>query len=473
MPGTIELIMERYVYIFNIFISVYLAGYTFILLLGTVYGALDILKRERLENLHNILEHSFYYPISVLVPVYNEGETGVMTVENVLKQEYRLFEVIIIDDGSTDNSKRLMIDRFNLTREYNRPIRYQVSCKPINEVYTGKIDGKNITLISKINGGCKADAINAGINVCEFPYFLNMDGDEILQRDALVKVARAIMEDDDVIGVGGNIRISNNVEFENAMPSRFHFGRKILPDVQTLEYGRNFAGAKILHNNWNANLIISGGFGVFKKSAVIEVGGYDTQSLGEDFELTMRLHEYYRRNKKRYLMKYVEDSVCWTQAPENYRDLRKQRSRWQCGLIQTIDKYKKILFNPRYGVIGMITFPIYIIYELLAPTVMIMGWVAIIFSILLKNVNFPFVLIVYLIYVVFSIMLTMLSYVGNCYRKMEYVSILDIVRIIFVGLYEAFICRIYLTIINFIVVFRMKKTASTWESPTRVAIKSK
>lgn len=467
-----EIFMERYVYIFNIFVSFYLAGYTLVLIAGTVYGALDILRQERLENLHNILEHDFYYPVSVLIPVFNEGMTGVQTVENVLRQDYKLFEVIIIDDGSTDDTKQLMIDTFKLKLEHDRPIRYRVPCQIIEEVYSGKYFGRSITLISKKNGGCKADATNAGINICNYPYFLNMDGDEILQRDALVKVARAIMEDDNVIGVGGNLRISNNVEFREAMPYKFHFGRKLLPDVQTLEYGRNFAGAKILHNNWNANLNISGGYGVFKKSAIIEVGGFDTQSMGEDFELTMRLHEHFRKSKTPYLMKYVEDSVCWTQAPQTYKDLRKQRERWQCGLLQTIVKYKHMILNPRYGLIGMVTLPIHIIYELFAPTVMILGWLAIAFSILLKNVNFPFVLIVYMIYVIFSIMLTMLSYIGNCYRKMEKITLLDLFKIVIFGLYEAFICRVYLSLVQFLVVFRMKKTAAKWESPTRVVVKS-
>ena len=224
-----EIFMERYVYIFNIFVSFYLAGYTLVLLAGTVYGALDILKCERLENLHNILEHEYYYPISILVPAYNEGMTGVQTVENVLKQDYKLFEVIIVDDGSSDDTKQLMIDHFHLKQEHDRPIRYLVKCQPIEEVYSGKYLGREITLISKKNGGCKADAVNAGINVSNYPYFLNMDGDEILQRDALVKIARAIMEDDNVIGVGGNLRISNNVEFREAMPYKFHFGRTLLP----------------------------------------------------------------------------------------------------------------------------------------------------------------------------------------------------------------------------------------------------
>ena len=446
--------------------------YILILLAGTVYGALDILREERLAQMHNILEHDFYYPVSILVPVYNEGMTGIQTVENVLKQDYRLFEVVIIDDGSKDNTKQLMVDTFGLEREYDRPIRYLVPCKQITEVYSGRYKDRDIILISKINGGSKADAINAGINISNYPYFLNMDGDEILQRNALKRVARAILKNDNTIAVGGNLRISNNVSFVDAMPKNLREGRNLLADIQTLEYGRNFAGAKILHNRWNANLIISGGYGVFKKSAVVEVGGYDTKSLGEDFEMTMRLHRHFKKNKKPYLMTYVEESVCWTQAPATYKDLKKQRRRWHCGLIQTLWKYRGMIFNPRYGTVGLGTLPIQIFYELLAPTVMILGWIAIIFSILLENVNFPFVLFVYLIYVMFSILLTMLSYVGNNYRKHESVHMIDLFRILGWGFYEAFVYRVYLTLVEFFVVFRYKKIASKWESPARVDIKA-
>lgn len=466
----LELFMERYVVIFNVFIAVYLALYTFILLSNTVYGAFRILKDEKLETLHNVLEHDFYYPVSILIPVYNEGKTGLQTVENVLKQDYRLFEVVIIDDGSTDQTKQLVIDHFSLEREYDRPIRYLVPCRPIQEVYTGRYQGKEITLISKANGGCKADAVNAGINICKYPYFLNMDGDEILQKDALVRVARAIMEDDNVIGVGGNLRISNSVEFKDAMPVRLNFGKKLLPDIQTLEYSRNFAGARILHNHWNANLIISGGYGVFKKSAVVEAGGYNSKSVGEDFEITLRLHKYFKDQKKPYLMKYVEDSVCWTQAPEKFAGLKKQRRRWHCGLMQTLYNYRRMILNPKYGVVGMLMLPIHILYELLAPVVMILGWVAIAFSLLLKDLNFPFVLFMYLVFVFFNILLTELSYAGNCYRKKERVTAATLLKIFFIELYEAFIYRTYVSLVQFFSVFHFRKVARKWESPERVEV---
>ncbi|MCR5283895.1 MAG: glycosyltransferase [Lachnospiraceae bacterium] len=461
-----------YVVYFNIFIAIYLLIYTIFLMVNMVYGALHILRSVRLERLHNVLEHDFYYPISIMIPLYNEGKTGLQTVDNVLKQDYRLFEIIIIDDGSTDDTKQLCIDRYHLTQEIDRPIRYQVPCQQIKEVYAGIYEGRAITLISKVNGRTKADAVNAGINVCNYPYFVNMDGDEILQKDALKWAARAILEEDNVIGVGGNLRISNGVQFRDAIPSFFHFGKNLLPDIQTLEYGRNFAGARIFHNVWNANLIISGGYGVFKKSAVVEVGGYDSTSMGEDMEMTIRLHKHFMDKKEPYVMKYVEDSVCWTQAPHTFSDLRRQRQRWQCGLVQTIGKYKKMILNPKYGIVGMFMFPYMIAYELITPILMLMGWLCIAASFYLNIANFPFILFLYILFVFFSIVLTMLSYFANCYRRRERISFLDVFMILGLGLFEAFVYRTFVAVVSFAAFFKKKTLKQAWKSPTRVEVKA-
>ena len=169
-------------------------------------------------------------------------------------------------------------------------------------------------------------------------------------------------------------------------------------------------------------------------------------------------------------MKYVEDSVCWTQAPQSYGDLGRQRRRWQCGLIQTLAKFRHMIFNPRYGVVGMVMLPYHIAYELLAPTIMILGWLAIAFSLVLEDFNFPFVVVVYMIYVLFSIMLTALSYIGNCYRKGERVTVLTAVKILALGLYEAFVYRPFVSVVQFVAQFRLKKAAKTWASPRRVQI---
>lgn len=465
-------IIRKFVVCCNYFFAGYLVVYATYLIICGLYGSIKMYRYRRLEQLHNVLEHAFYYPISILVPAYNEGETAVQTVKNLLKQEYRLFEIVVIDDGSKDNTKQLLIDAFSLKPEPDRPIRYTVPCKPVHEIYTGKQNNIRIILISKDNGGCKADAINAGINVAAYPYIVCMDGDEILQRDALKYACRAILGNDNVIAVGGNIKISNNVKFSNAMPVSSKLGKNILVNMQVLEYGRSFIGAKIFQNKLNANLIVSGGYGIFNKAAVIEVGGYDPKSIGEDMELTLRLHQHYRKNKKKYSMQYVPDSVCWTQGPETFRDLRRQRERWQCGLLQTLKKYRKMILNPKYGVIGLFMLPYNIIYELLNPVFMLLGDFVILWSIFDKTINVPFVIYLYLAYVFFGIILTTVSFLDKTYMNEDSFTPGDVIKCLLIGIAEAFFLRPYLTIINFLAFFKIKKIALKWDSPARVKVES-
>ncbi len=467
-----ENILRHLIIFSNIFFFFFLIIYSTYLLICGVYGSVKMYRYRKMERLHNELEHEFYFPISIIVPVYNEGTTGVQTVQNLLKQDYTHYEIVIVDDGSKDNTKELMIEAFSLKKEKYRPVRYVVPCKPVREVYSARRGDVLITLISKENGGCKADAVNAGINVSAYPYFVNMDGDEILQKDALKYVGRAFLEDDHVIAAGGNLKISNNARFSDAMPVSDPFGKNLVVDMQMVEYGRSFIGSRMFQNMLNMNLIISGGYGVFKKSAVVEIGGYDSKSMGEDMELTIHLHEYYRKNKKPYVMKYVPDSVCWTQAPESMKDLTRQRERWNCGLLQTLKKYKHMILNVKYGCIGMFMLPYMIIYELLAPAFVLLGIVVIAGGLILGVLNVPFVICLNVLYFLFGIIFSMVSYLDNIYTKTNFVTGKDICKGLLVCFLDVLFFRPYLMCVGFKSYFSSKKVAGKWVSPNRVKVET-
>jgi biofilm PGA synthesis N-glycosyltransferase PgaC len=456
----------------NWFFLFYLLIYATFLLISNLAGNVRMYECRRKERLQNILNHEFYFPVSIIVPAFNESLTILTSIDNLVKLDYRQYEIIIVDDGSTDDTKAKVIEHFGLRQDRNRPIRYSVPCHPIREIYVGKAGRIPIILISKENGKCKADASNAGINVMSYPYFVNMDADEILQKDALQFAFRAILEDDNVIGVGGNIKISNGVQFRDAMPVSSRLGTNLISDMQVMEYGRSFIGARIFHNIFNANLIISGGFGVFKRSAVEKVGGFSTDSMGEDMELTMKLHSYYRKNRLRYQMKYVPDAVCWTQAPFNMKSLRKQRERWHCGLMQTIWKYRSMILNPKYGAISLFSMPYAIFYELFCPFFIVLGWFVIIASTLLHIINVPYVIYVFLLYVVFGVLLTMVSFGDKAFMKTDFISSHDIPRALCLSLLDAFFFRPYLFIIEFFAFFKFGKLKNGWVSPERTTFKA-
>ncbi len=461
-------IFTRY---FNAFITVYLWIYTLYLLVCCLGGAWNATRRRRMESLHNVIDHEYYYPISILVPAYNEELGIVQTVNNLLKLEFRRYEIVVIDDGSKDDTKRRLLDAFPLARELSRPIRYWINCHTINEIYSCRVGEVLITLISKENGGCKADAINAGINVAAYPYIINMDGDEILQKDSLRLACRALLEDSNVVGVGGNIKISNDVRFRDAMPVSGGMGKNAVVNMQILEYSRGFLGSRVFQDLMNANLIISGGYGLFKKEALIAIGGYDPKSKGEDMEVTVKLQQYYRKNKTPFSLRFVPESICWTQGPASLKDLRSQRLRWHCGLIQTITKYKSMILNPRYGIVGMFMLPYMIMYELLSPIFMVLGCISTLLSILLGSNSIIAMAAAFGMYVLLGLILTAITYIDNRYCPDEKLTFAEMAKVILYGLADAFFFRPFIALVNFTAFFKYKKiTTSKWVSPVRVKV---
>ncbi len=471
MIAALRTAAEYFTRYFNAFITVYLWVYTIYLLVCCLGGAFDVGRRRRMESLHNVIDHEYYYPISILVPAYNEETAIVQTVRNLLRLEFKRYEIVVIDDGSKDGTKQCMLDAFPLALESARPIRYQVTCHPIHEIYSCRMGEVLITLISKENGGCKADAVNAGINVATYPYVINMDGDEILQKDSLRLACRALLESSNVIGVGGNIKISNNMRFRDAMPVSGGMGSNAVVNMQILEYSRGFLGTRMFQDILNANLIISGGYGLFKKDALIEMGGYDPVSKGEDMEITVKLQQYFRKHKIPFSMRFVPESICWTQGPANLKDLKAQRLRWHCGLMQTIIKYRSMILNPRYGVVGMFMLPYIILYELMSPIFMVLGCISTALCLVLGSTSIISAAVAFLMYVLLGLILTTITYIDNRYCPQEKLTFREMVKVVFYGLLDAFFFRPYIALVNFTAFFRYRKiTKSKWVSPERIKV---
>ena len=350
--------------IFETFFVVYLIGYASFLFASVIMGSNEVFEGLKKRQLRNEIHHEYYVPISIIVPAYNEEVTITETIKSLLKLDYRSYEIIVVNDGSKDSTGEIVAKNFDL-HQVNRPIRRQVPCKNPVTIYEG-VGGKNvsITLINKENGG-KADSINMGINASKYPYFVCMDADSILEKDSLTKLAIPVLENQDVVAVGSMIRICNDSVFKDGELVELRLPKKIIPAFQVLEYERSFLASRILLDKFNANLIISGAFGLFKKDAAIAVGGYKVGCMGEDMELIMKLHAYHRTNDLPYLIKYAYDAICWTQAPEHLGDLVKQRRRWHIGLIQSMTMHTSVM--------GIGSYFYYLFYEMLSPFIELFG----------------------------------------------------------------------------------------------------
>ena len=392
----------------GIFFVIYMIGYASFLFLSVVVGSSTLYGLKRRNMLKNELPSDYYIPVSVIVPAHNEAVTIEATVRSLLALQYKVYEIIVVDDGSTDTTADVVREHFHM-RHVNRPIQRSLHCQPEEAVYESRSFKVPITLICKRNGG-KADSLNMGINASRYPYFLCLDADSVLQSDSLEKIVRPVLEDDRVVAVGGAVRPGNGAELENGRLINYHMPRGLLACMQVLEYDRSFLAARILFDKFNGSIIISGAFGLFKKSVVVAAGGYDATTMGEDMELVVRLHAFCRENGIPYRIRYATDAICWTQAPEKLRDLCRQRRRWHIGLFQSMTRHRAILANPRYGLVSVISYTYFLLYELFSPYIEVFGVLTMVLASALDFLNVPFMLLYMGIYVADSSILSLTAF---------------------------------------------------------------
>ncbi len=316
-------------------------------------------------------ETGFEPPISLIVTAYNEEAVIVPTVKALLQLDYPEFEIIIVNDGSKDNSIAVLTEEFKL-EILPVAFRRRIEHKPVKAVYQSKIH-HNLRVIDKENGGCKADASNAGINGARYGLFMPLDADTILERDCLKLMVQPFLLNPDTVGVGGNVRILNGCEVEGGQLAKIGLPKNFLALFQVLEYTRAFLSGRVGWNYFNALPLISGAFGLFKKEAVTEVGGYSHKSLGEDMDLVLRLHRHFRLSGKPYRIDFVIDPVCWTEAPETFGVLKRQRVRWQRGLFDCLWENRKLMFHPKGGPVGWTSFPFLLFLEGISPIIEVFG----------------------------------------------------------------------------------------------------
>ena len=437
----------------EVFFVVYLVGYATFLFVSMLSGSNETFNSMKKKQLRNEIKHDYYVPISIVVPAYNEEITIAQTIRSLLNLNYAIYEIIVVNDGSTDDTGKVVEETFGL-HQVPRPIRRQLECQDPVSIYEGTGDNKiPITLINKENGG-KADSINMGINASRYPYFICMDADSILERNALTEMAIPVLENQDVVAVGSVVRICNDSKFVNGELVELRLPKKIIPAFQVLEYERSFLASRIMLDKFNANLIVSGAFGLFKKDAVIAVGGYKQGCMGEDMDMIMKLHEYNRTNHIPYQIKYSYDAVCWTQCPERLRDLIRQRRRWHIGLIQSMLKHTKVMCVGSYFY--------YLFYELLSPLIELLGVICTILAHVVGVLNLLVTIALLLIYAFFGAMMTVISFTSRNFLSNQRVRFTDIIRAFLLCIPENVFLRLVLAFTRLIAPLYIRGKKTKW-----------
>lgn len=314
-------------------------------------------------------------PIAILSPAFNEELTIIESVRSMLSLEYPSFEIIVINDGSSDRTLERLKEAFDLVPTH-RAFSQATEHAPIRCIYKSTHQSRLI-VIDKENGG-KSDALNAGINVSRAPIFCSMDADSILEPDALLRAVGPFVDDPTrVIAVGGTVRLANGCKIENGRLVEVGIPRNPLALLQVVEYLRAFLMARLAWSKLGAITIISGTFGLFKRRSVITVGGYSKNTVGEDMELVIKLHRHFQNEGKPYRIAYVPEPVCWTEAPESLKVLSRQRSRWHRGSLETFFQHKDMFLNPKYGRVGVLGFGNIFFVDILGPFAEILGYILI------------------------------------------------------------------------------------------------
>ena len=371
--------MTYYMDYINWFFLFYFVGLHSVYLMLTVSSMLYLprfLREHSTEDLSPVHAH-FEPPVTIIVPAYNEAATIASSVSALMQLEYPEYEIIVINDGSTDNTLDVLIDKFSL-HPFPEVYHIKIETQPVTTIYRST-KFSNIRVIDKTNGG-KADSINTGINASYYPLFCCVDADSVLERNSLKKVVRPFIEDPDTVASGGVVRILNGCSVKDGFISKVGLSKNILALFQVVEYLRAFMFGRLGWTPMNALLIISGAFGVFRKETVISVGGYKTGCIGEDMELVVRLHRTLIEKGRPYKIHFVPDPVCWTEAPESLAVLRNQRVRWQIGLAESLMANKSLLFNRKGGAVSWLAFPFFLVFECFGPILEVFGFLIIAYS---------------------------------------------------------------------------------------------
>ena len=373
------------------FIFAHIIFYLTLFLFGTylmlgVFSAIALrkyLRKNSYINYNSLVLSPLSPKISIIAPAYNESKTIIDNIRTLLSLYYNNFEVIIVNDGSTDNTFDLMKDAYDLIR-VNYYFDYRIPCERIRGVYRSKNPSYNrLTIIDKNNGG-KADSLNAGINICHSDLFVSIDADSIIEADSILKLVKPFLEEKDkkVIGTGGVIRIVNSCDVERGHIREIKIPSQILPRLQVLEYTRAFLLGRMAWSHLDGLMLISGAMGIFDRETVIKAGGYSIKTVGEDMELVLRMRRYMAENDKKYEVTYIPDPLCWTEVPSDLKSLRKQRTRWTRGLVESLRTHRKMFFNSNYGRLGLLGYPYWFFFEWMAPLVAFSGFIYTIYLII-------------------------------------------------------------------------------------------
>ncbi|MEB8329145.1 glycosyltransferase [Flavobacteriaceae bacterium KMM 6897] len=434
--GLLNIILDYINIVFLVFTVVLFILFTFMGYLST-RNSLHYKHKNSFGDLSKIMASPMAPSITIIAPAYNEGLTIVENIRSLLSLQYVNYEVMVVNDGSKDDTLEKMIAAYDLVK-IDKKIDPNWQSKPIRGVYKSKQRSfSKLTVIDKENGG-KSDALNTGMHLSENKYVGCIDVDCLLMPESLLHVVKSFYQRSQkrVIAVGGVIRVANSCKIAGGMLEEIRLPKNWLAKFQLLEYTRSFLLGRMAWGRIDSLLIISGAFGFFDREIALAVGGYDTKTVGEDMEIVFKMRRYMHDREEPYTIEYIPDPLCWTEVPESLKILVNQRDRWSRGNLETLQKHKDMFFNPKYGKLGMISYPYWFFYEWLAPILEFFGFFSIIAFYYLGILNWEFFVAITVSIYSYSIMYSFYAILWDVYSYNQYTKTKDILTLMLFAIFE-------------------------------------
>ncbi|MEJ1221943.1 glycosyltransferase family 2 protein [Sediminicola sp. 1XM1-17] len=434
--GLFNIILDYINIVFLVFTVVLFIMFTFMGYLST-RNSLHYKNKNSFGDLSKIMASPMAPSITIIAPAYNEGLTIVENIRSLLSLQYVNYEVMVVNDGSKDDTLEKMIAAYDLVK-IDKKIDPNWQSKPIRGIYKSKQRSfSKLTVIDKENGG-KSDALNTGMHLSENKYVGCIDVDCLLLPESLLHVVKSFYQRSQkrVIAVGGVIRVANSCKIAGGMLEEIRLPKNWLAKFQLLEYTRSFLLGRMAWGRIDSLLIISGAFGFFDREIALAVGGYDTKTVGEDMEIVFKMRRYMHDREEPYTIEYIPDPLCWTEVPESLKILVNQRDRWSRGNLETLQKHKDMFFNPKYGKLGMISYPYWFFYEWLAPILEFFGFFSIILFYYLGILNWNFFVAITLSIYAYTIMYSFYAILWDVYSYNQYTKTKDILTLMLFAILE-------------------------------------
>ncbi len=387
----------------------------------------------------------FYPGIAMVVPAYNEEASIVESVRSMLTLNYPDQEIVVVNDGSTDRTLEQLQKAFKL-EAVAAPVPYDVPAKPIRGVYRST-RYEDLLVIDKENGG-KSDALNAGVWLTEQKLFCAVDADTVIDRNALLQIVRPFLEDPEkAVASGGTIRVANDCTISDGEVTEVTLPKTGLAGLQVMEYLRAFYSGRLGLSRLKGLVLISGAFGIFRTDYVRAIGGYRHDTITEDLDLVVRLHKYLCDEEIEYTVDFIAEPVAWTEVPESFRVLGRQRRRWYRGMVETAVTNREMLFNRKYGRVGTVILPFFIAAEAFGPLIEGLGYILLPLAWYLGILSIEFFLAFFLLTTGFGVFLSWFGIASEVLSFNRYDDPRDILRLLWYGILENFGYRQWKTVV--------------------------